>query len=111
LVDYQYNLNTLTASGISVYFISTDPREKAEETANKLGLAYPVLYGLDGPATAELLGTYYEAERNILQPAAFILNPARAIANVTYSDGPAGRLYADEALKVVHFAKVQAAKK
>jgi hypothetical protein len=65
-----------------------------------------VLYGVDGPATAETLGCWYEEKRNIVQPAAFIIDPRRNVMNVTYSSGPIGRLRAQDALTVIgYYAK------
>ena len=62
-----------------------------------------MLYGVDGPKTAETLGCWYEEKRNILQPAAFILDLQRKLLNVTYSSGPIGRLRAQDALGLVGF--------
>ena len=70
---------------------------------DKLKLTFPVLYGVDGPVTAETLGCWYEEKRNIVQPAAFILDPQRQLLSVTYSSGPIGRLRAEDALKIIGF--------
>jgi peroxiredoxin len=103
LADFQSQLDALTAQNISVYAISTDPLDKAQSTVDKLKLTFPVLYGVDGPRTAETLGCWYEEKRNILQPAAFIIDPQRKLLNVTYSSGPIGRLRAQDALGLVGF--------
>jgi len=58
---------------------------------------------VDGPVTAETLGCWYEEKRNIVQPAAFILDPQRQLLSVTYSSGPIGRLRAEDALKIIGF--------
>ena len=83
--------------------VSTDPLDKAQGTVEKLKLTFPVLYGVDGPKTADTLGCWYEEKRNILQPAAFIIDPQRNLLNVTYSSGPIGRLRAQDALGLVGF--------
>lgn len=70
---------------------------------DKLKLTFPVLYGVDGPKTAETLGCWYEEKRNILQPAGFILDPQHKLLSVTYSSGPIGRLRAEDALKIIGF--------
>jgi len=88
---------------ISVYALSTDPLDKAQGTVDKLKLTFPVLYGVDGPKTAEILGTWYEEKRNILQASAFIIDPQRKLMNVTYSSGPIGRLRAQDALGLIGF--------
>jgi len=93
----------MTAQNVSIYALSTDPLEKAQSTVDKLKLTFPVLYGVDGPKTAEILGCWYEEKRHILQPAAFIMDPQRNLLNVTYSSGPIGRLRAQDALGLVGF--------
>jgi peroxiredoxin len=93
----------MTAQNVSIYALSTDPQEKAQSTLDKLKLTFPVLYGVDGPKTAATLGCWYEAKRNILQPAAFIIDPQRKLLNVTYSSGPIGRLRAQDALGLIGF--------
>ena len=103
MADYQANLEQAQATGISVYAISTDPLDKAQQTVDKSGLTFPVIYGVDGPATAATLTCWYEEKRNIIQPAAFIIDPARNILNVTYSSGPIGRLQIKDALELVGF--------
>ena len=62
-----------------------------------------MLYGVDGPATADALGCWYEEKRNIIQPAAFIIDPQRRVMNITYSSGPIGRLRVQDALGVTGF--------
>ncbi len=83
--------------------MSTDPLDKAQSTVDKLGLTFPVLYGVDGPATADTLACWYEEKRNIVQPAAFIIDPERNILNLTYTSGPIGRLQVKDALGLVGF--------
>ncbi|MBI3291931.1 MAG: redoxin domain-containing protein [Elusimicrobia bacterium] len=96
-------MEAATAQDITVYGLSTDPLDKAQGTVDKLKLTFPVLYGVNGPATAETLGCWYEEKRNILQPAAFIIGSQRTLLNVTYSSGPIGRLRAQDALGLVGF--------
>jgi len=103
LADFQSHLDAFATQGVSVYALSTDTLEKAQGTVSKLSLTFPVLYGVDGPATAETLGCWYEEKRNIVQPAAFIIDPQRTLMSVTYSSGPVGRLTAADALRIVGF--------
>ena len=72
-----------------------------------MSLTFPLLYGVDGPATADALGCWYEEKRNIIQPAAFIIDPQRRIMNITYSSGPIGRLRAQDALGLIGFYSKQ----
>ena len=109
MADFQSHLAEFEQNAIAIYALSTDSEEKAREMVNKHGLGYPVMFGVDGPATAEAWGSYYEQRRNILQATAFILLPDHSIASATYSTGPVGRLVADDALRAVATYKRQAA--
>ena len=103
MADFQAHLEELAEIGASVYALSTDSAEHAEETVQKLGLRFPVLYGMDGPATAALLGAYYEQELNIIQPVNFVLHPGGTIASITVSSGPIGRVVAGDAIGFIHY--------
>jgi peroxiredoxin len=111
LAEYQFHAGILEQNGISTYALSTDPIEKAQETVQRAGAAYPVLYGMDGRALAQTWGGYYEERRNILHATAFVLRPDRTIASATYSTGPVGRLLATDAARIVAFYRKQAAAK
>lgn len=82
---------------------STDPLEKARETVEKLGLAFPVGYGLRVPADAERIGAAWEAERQIIQPSEFLLDAKGRVLHSTYSSGPVGRIKASDLLRLVQF--------
>lgn len=97
----------MKAVGAEVCALSTDPLDKAQSTVDKLHLTFPVLYGLDGPKTAETLGTWYEERRNIIQPSAFIVGPDRKLLSVTYTSGPVGRLVAKDAQRLIAFLDKQ----
>ena len=99
----------LEEADIPVYFLSTDPLEEAKAMVDKHGVTFPVIYGMDGPKTAETLGAYYEERRNIVQPAGFLLGPEKKIINVTTSSGPVGRITVEDILRVVAFYRKQAA--
>lgn len=92
-----------------MYALSTDSAEHAGETVQKHGLTFPVLYGMDGSATAALLGAYYEQERNIIQPANIVLLPGGTIASITVSSGPIGRVVAEDAIGFIRYYQQQAA--
>lgn len=101
MADYQLVIEPLNVLGVSVYAVSADAEADARRTVEKFNVGYPVLYGLDAQATAELLGIPWEERRRILQPAAFILDPERRIQSFTVSTGPVGRLFAAEALRFI----------
>ena len=103
MADFQTHLGELEELGVSVYALSTDTAEQAGETVDKESLTFPVLYGLDGPGTAETLGAFYEERRNIIQPVGFLLGPNRNIVSMTISNAQLGRLWSDDVLRMVKF--------
>jgi len=109
LADFQAHLEELTGLGASVYALSTDSTEHARGTVKELGLTFPVLYGMDGPATAGLLGAYYEKRRILIQPANFLIAPDRTIAAVSYASGPIGRFVAEDTVRFITFLQKKAA--
>ena len=111
MADFQTHLGELEELGVSVYALSTDTAEQAGETVDKGSLTYPVLYGLDGPGTAETLGAFYEERRNIIQPVGFVLGPDRNILSMTISNAQLGRLWFDDVLRMVKFFQRTAEKK
>ena len=82
-----------------------DPEDKAGETVHKLGLAYPVGYGLNAEAVSELTGSFYNPDKGFLHAAGFLLRPDKNIEVAAYSSGPIGRLVAGDTLKLVRFYK------
>ena len=98
----------LSAEGISVLAASTDPLEKAKETASELSLTLPVGYGLPVKETAAALGAFYEERRGVLHATGFVIKPDRTIAVAQYSSGPIGRLVWQDILGLVQFYKKQA---
>jgi hypothetical protein len=75
-----------------------DPIEKAKETVEKLGVTYPVAYGLDVEAISGITGAYYEKERTFLHPACFLIRPDSRIEVACYSSGAIGRFYSSGAI-------------
>ena len=59
---------------------SVDPVEKTIELADKLGVAYPVAYGLEAKAISRLTGSFYEKEKRYLQPTGIIVRPDKNTA-------------------------------
>lgn len=110
MAEYKYLAATLLAHRIAVFAITTDPLDKAQGTVEQLGLGFPVLYGVDGPALAKAWGAHYEERRNILHATNFLLRPDGTIACASYSTGPIGRMRPDEVLALVTFYRNQAAK-
>jgi hypothetical protein len=84
--------------------------DKTKELVEKLGVTFPVAYGLDYQAVCEKTGAYFESERKIIQPACFLIRPDKTIEVAAYSSGPVGRFVAKDVLTIVKFYKSRAKK-
>ena len=98
-------LPQLESEQIKVVAGSVDPIDKAKEMVEKLGITYPIGYGLNPEEVARVTGAYYERERKIIHATGFLLRPDKTIAVLCYSSGPIGRLAAKDVLNLVKFYK------
>lgn len=95
----------LESEQIKVVAGSVDPIDKAKEIVEKLGITYPIGYGLIPEEVVRVTGAYYEKERKILHATGFLLRPDKTIAVACYSSGAIGRLVAKDVLNLVKFYK------
>jgi len=108
LAAFQAALDELRSEDIRVIGASTDARDKASETAQKLELDFPLAFGLDAEAVSATLGAFYETRRSILHATAFVVRPESTVAVASYSTGPIGRMVPDNVLRAVRFYKKNA---
>ncbi len=85
---------------MTVVAASVDPIEKAQEVADEVN--FPVGYGVTREM-ADTLGSYWEDRRQIIQPSEFVLGPDGKVMAASYSDGPLGRMDAEDIVKMVNF--------
>jgi len=85
---------------VTVVAASVDPIEKAQEVADEVN--FPVGYGVTREM-AYTLGSYWEDRRQIIQPSEFVLGPDGNVMAASYSDGPLGRMDAEDIVKIVNF--------
>ena len=86
--------------GVTLVAASVDPTEKAQEVADEVN--FPVGYGVTREM-ANTLGSWWEERRQIIQPSEFLLGPDGKVMASSYSDGPIGRMDAEDIVKVVNF--------
>ena len=89
---------------VSVVAASVDAEDKAAEVA--ADLSFPVGHSVSRD-DADLLGSWWEQRRQIIQPSEFILNADHRITAASYSDGPLGRMDAADIVKTVKFYNSQ----
>jgi len=100
LVGFAENKAELDNLGISVVAASIDTEDKSKEVADEVN--FPVGEGVSREI-ADALGSWWEDRRSIIQPSEFILGPDNKVIASSYSDGPLGRMQADDMVKLVSF--------
>ena len=86
--------------GVAVVAASVDPLDKAREVADEVG--FSVGFGVTRDI-ADKLGSWWEDRRSIVQPSEFLLDADNKVVVSSYSDGPLGRLEAEDVVKLVNF--------
>jgi peroxiredoxin len=104
LVGFAKLKNELDALGVKVFAASVDPEEKSKPVADEIN--FPLGFGVTR-AQADLLGSWWEERRQIIQPSEFILNAESKVIGSSYSDGPLGRIEASDVIKLVNFYESQ----
>ncbi len=100
MAEFQKHKAALDELDVRIIALSSDAREDARGTVDKLGLDFPVIYGLDAAATSRLVGCYtgLHQGRPHVQPASFVLDAEGKVVQAVYSSGKVGRLSAEDAL-------------
>ena len=83
--------------------MSSETQEEAQETVEKLGLSYPVGYGLVPREFAEQYGAYYSDDSTYLHATGFLIDPEGAVDISVYSCGAIGRFTADDSLQILSY--------
>ncbi len=89
---------------------SVDPIDKTKELVEKLGITFPVAYGINAEEASRLLGVFYEEERKFIHSTGFLVRPDNTIEVAVYSTGPIGRFVAKDVFGLVKFYKSKAKK-
>ena len=106
MAGFEKHRPELDALGVKLVAASVDPLDKAKEVAATL--SFPVGYGVTR-AQADLLGSWWEERRGIIQPSEFLVAADGKVRSTTYSSGPIGRVDAADVVKLVGFYDKQAA--
>ena len=107
LADFQTALTAYHAEQIKVIAGSVDSVEKTIELSDRLGITYPIAYGLDAETVSRLTGGFYEKEKKYLQPTGIIVRPDKNVEMAVYSTGAVGRFVAQDVLSAVKYYKSQ----
>ncbi len=108
MVGFAENKDELDALGIKVAAASVDALDKAKEVADEVN--FPIGYGVT-KELADKLGSWWESNRNIIQPTELIVGPDGKIVASSYSDGPLARTQAADVISLVRIYDKRAQQK
>ncbi len=109
LRGFQRASATLADAGIQVAALSVDDEAATAGLIAKHGLTFPVGYGADARAVANLTGAFVNPEPVYLQATGFVLDPAGKVVVSVYSSGAIGRLVPEDVAGLVRYVRGHAA--
>jgi peroxiredoxin len=95
----------LADEGIRVAALSVDDEQTTAALVAKHKLTFPVGYGVDAAAVAELTGAFVNPDPVYLQSTGFVLDPAGQVAVSVYSSGAIGRLVPEDVVGMVRYLR------
>jgi peroxiredoxin len=95
----------LADEGIRVAALSVDDEQATAALVAKHKLTFPVGYGADARAVAELTGAFVHPDPVYLQSTGFVLDPAGRVAVSVYSSGAIGRLVPEDVVGMVRYLR------
>jgi peroxiredoxin len=98
LVGFENEMDKLAELGVTVIAASVDPEDKAKEVADEV--SFPVAWGVTRDQ-ANMLGSWWEDRRGIVQPSEFLVGEDGKVVSATYSSGPLGRVAAADVIRMV----------
>jgi len=100
LVGFEDEIAEFNNRNIKVFAGSVDPEDKAQVVADEL--SFPIGYGA-GETHRDLMGSWWEDRRGLIQPSEFILDGQGKVIMSSYSSGPLCRMEAKDVIKMVNF--------
>lgn len=98
MAGFAQRKDDLQALDIAVFAASVDARDKALEVADEVGFA--IGYGVTR-AMGDALGSWWDTQRDFIQPSEFLLDHTGKVIASSYSAGPLGRFDAAEVVRMV----------
>jgi peroxiredoxin len=91
-----------------VFALSVDDEATTAELVAKHGLTFPVGYGADAHAIAEITGAFVNPEPVFLQSTGFVLDPTGRVVVSVYSSGAIGRLVPEDVVGMIRYIREHA---
>ena len=99
---------TLADVGAQVAALSVDDEATTANLIAKNGLTFPIGFGADARAVADLTGAFVNPDPVYLQSTGFVLDPAGKVVVSVYSSGAIGRLVPDDVAGLVRYVREHA---
>lgn len=93
--------DALATAGVRVVALSVDDRDTTAALIDKHRLTFPVGYGADARAVAELTGAFVNDDPLYLQSTDFVLDPDGPVVVSVYSSAAIGRLVPEDVIGLV----------
>ncbi len=100
MVGFESEISEFKDRNIKIFAASVDPEDKAQEVAAEV--SFPVGFGA-GETHRDLMGSWWEDRRGLIQPSEFILDGDGKVIMSSYSSGPLSRLEAQDVIKMINF--------
>ena len=101
--------HALAGAEVRVVALSVDDKDTTTALIHKHGLTFPIGYGADARAVAELTGAFVNEDPQYLQSTGFILDPGGRVVVSVYSSGAIGRLVPEDVIGLVRHIRDAAA--
>lgn len=102
---FQRATENFAEADIRVAAVSVDDEPTTLALADKHHLTFPLGYGADASAVAELTGAFVNPDPVYLQSTGFVLDPAGRVLVSVYSSGAIGRLVPEDVLGMVKYVR------
>ena len=102
---FQRATESFAEADIRIAAVSVDDEPTTSALADKHHLAFPLGYGADAPALAELTGAFVNPDPVFLQSTGFVLDPEGKIIVSVYSSGAIGRLVPADVVGLVRYVR------
>jgi peroxiredoxin len=100
---------TLADAGVQVAALSVNDEATTAGLIARHGLTFPVGFGADARAIADLTGAFINPDPVYLQSTGFVLDPQGKVMVGVYSSGAIGRLVPEDVAGLVRYLREHAA--
>jgi peroxiredoxin len=97
--------DSLADSGIKVAALWVDDEPTTAKFTATSGITFPLGYGADARAVAELTGAFVSEDPLFLQSTGFVLDPRGKVIVSVYSSGAIGRLVPEDVTGLVRYVR------